>query len=274
MAQRLDFDRVSSMLDVGCGVGHWGRSLAQVLPAQTRFTGVDLEPEWVRSAAEKARRSGLGDRSEFKQGNATALPFPDNTFDLTTCQTVLIHLADPRAALREMMRVTRPGGIVLAVEPCNMASMAVFSSVTDAFPTEVIAAMLRFHLTCQRGKRALGLGFNSVGDLVPGMMAELGAKDIRVDMSDRATPMFPPYDRPHQRAEMAQFKDWHARQHWVWDRPLTLRCYVAGGGDEQAFEPLWQQAGRQMGAEVAAMEAGTYHCGNAHITYLVAGRKP
>ncbi len=273
MAERLEFVRVASVLDVGCGLGHWGRALAQVLPSDARITGVDREDEWVRGAAQKAGRAGLAARCEFLKGDAMALPFADETFDLVTCQTVLMHVSDARVAMREMMRVARRGGLVLAVEPCNMASMGIFSSVTDTFPTDVIAAMLRFHLMCQRGKRALGLGFNSIGDLVPGMMAELGAKDIRADMSDRATPMYPPYDKPFQRAELAQLKDWHARGHWVWDRTTTRQYYLAGGGDEHEFEGCWQQAGRQMGAEIAAMDAGTYHCGNASITYLVSGRK-
>ncbi|MFO0855904.1 MAG: methyltransferase domain-containing protein [Phycisphaerales bacterium] len=272
MAERLGLASVASMLDVGCGVGHWGRALAQVLPSNTRITGVDREEEWIRGAALRADRAGLGTRCEFVRGDAMALPFADGTFDMATCQTVLIHLPDPKLALREMMRVTKPGGIVLAVEPCNMASMGVFSSVTDSFPTDVLAAMLRFHLTCQRGKRAMGLGFNSLGDLVPGMMAQLGLKDIRVYMSDRASPMYPPYDLPHQKAELAQLKDWHSRGHWIWDRETTRQYYLAGGGSEDDFENLWQQAGRQMAAEIAAMDAGTYHCGNAPITYLVSGR--
>lgn len=273
MAQRLDLGGVSSVLDAGCGQGHWGRALAKVLPADARITGVDFEPEWVRAAAQRAEQAGLAARCEFVQGDAMALPFADDTFDLATCQTVLIHLPDPSAGLREMMRVIKPGGLVLAVEPSNMASAGVVSSVTDAFPTDVVAATIGFHLACQRGKRALGRGFNSLGDLLPGMMAALGARDIRVYMSDRATPMYPPYDQPHQRAELAQLKDWHAREHWVWDRATTRQYYLAGGGDEHAFESLWQQAGRQMQAEIAAMESGTYHCGNAHITYMVTGRK-
>lgn len=273
MATRLDFARTTRVLDVGCGVGHWGRALIPVLPAATRLVGIDREAEWVRGATARAVQAGLTARCEYIQGDAAALPFADNTFDMATCQTVLIHLADPRAALREMLRVVKPGGLMLAVEPCNMASMGIFSSVTDAYPTEIVAATLRFHLTLQRGKRALGEGFNSVGDLVPGMMAEVGACDIRVYMSDRATSMYPPYDKPEQRAEIAQLKDWHSRGHWVWDRATTLRYYLAGGGTKHDFEPLWQQAGRQMGEEVAAMHAGTYHCGNAHVTYLVAGTK-
>lgn len=273
MAARLDFEKISSVLDVGCGVGHWTFALAGVLPRATRFNGVDREEEWVRKATQRMNDAGLSDRCEFARGDAMSLPFADNSFDLTTCQTVLIHVGDPKGAIREMLRVTRPGGMVLAVEPCNMASMGVFSSVTDTFPTEVVAATHRFHLVCQRGKRALGLGFNSVGDLVPGMMAELGLRDLRVYMSDRATPMFPPYDRAHQRAEARQWKDWHSREHWVWDKATTRQYFLAGGGGPDEFETLWTQAGRQMELEIAAIEAGTYHCGNAHITYLVAGRK-
>ena len=273
MGERLGFAGVTSVLDVGCGVGHWTRALAPALPSNARFTGVDRESRWVKEYLARAERAGLGGRSTCVDGDAMALPFADGSFDMATCQTVLIHVPDARAAIVEMLRVVKPGGLVLAVEPSNMASMGVFSSVTDRYPTDVVAATLRFHLSLQRGKRALGLGFNSLGDLLPGLMSEVGARDVQVYMSDRSTPMFAPYDRAHQRAEMAQWKDWHAREHWVWDRATTLKYYLAGGGDERDFEGLWQQAGRQMGDEIEAMERGEFHCGNPHITYLVSGRK-
>ncbi len=274
MAKRLALGEVRRVLDVGCGVGHWSRSLAPVLSPEATVVGVDREPCWVKEAGEAAARLGLHPRFTYRQGDALALPFDDGVFDFVTCQTVLMHLPDAVAGLREMLRVVKPGGLVLAAEPSNMAQVAVFSSVTDTFPTAVVADMLRFHLTLQRGKRASGQGFSSVGDLLPGLFASLGFADIRVCMNDRASPMFPPYTRPAQRAEREQVRDWHRRGHWVWQRDETLRHFLAGGGDEAEFERLWQQAGRQMELELAAMDAGTYHCGGAGATYLVSGRKP
>jgi len=69
--------------------------------------------------------------------------------------------------------VTKPSGLVLAVKLCDIASIGFFSSMTYTFPIDVVAATLGFHLTLQRGKRALGKGFNSLGDLVPRLMADL-----------------------------------------------------------------------------------------------------
>jgi hypothetical protein len=92
-------------------------------------------------------------------------------------------------------------------------------------------------------------------------------------MSDRAVPMLPPYDQPHQVAERKQFRDWYAREFWMWEKAETKRYFTAGGGSDGEFERLWQLAGRQMAAEIAATDAGTFHCANPHITYLVAGRK-
>src|ERR1043165_4598562 len=182
MAKRLEFGRVASVLDVGCGVGHWGRVLAPVLPKSATLIGIDREERWVDEAAANAAKAGLASRFSYRQGDAQRLDFPDNTFDLVTCQTVLMHLPEPLTALREMLRVASPGGLILASEPNNLVSTATFSSLSESWSSDDIVERLRFDLTCQRGKKALGLGFNSLGDLVPGMLASLGAADVRVYM--------------------------------------------------------------------------------------------
>ena len=133
----VDFNgyRGQAVLEVGCGAGV---DLARFAKGGAVVTGVDLTESAIALARANFAQQGL--TADLRVANGEALPFADGTFDLATCQTVLIHLPDPSLALREMMRVVRPGGLVLAVEPCNMASMGVFSSVTDSFPTDLIAA--------------------------------------------------------------------------------------------------------------------------------------
>src|SRR5215813_1520039 len=120
MSKRLSLDCVQDVLDVGCGVGHWGQLLANVIPSSARIQGVDREPRWVEKAAERAAARGFADRFNYQVAVAEKLPFADASFDLVTCQTVLIHMPDPGAVVDEMVRVARPGGLILAAEPNNI----------------------------------------------------------------------------------------------------------------------------------------------------------
>jgi Methyltransferase domain len=95
------------------------------------------------------------------------LPFPEASFDLVTCQTVLIHMPDPGAAVDEMVRVARPGGLIVAAEPNNVARALMFDSISFYDPVDEILARARLQLICERGKAALGEGNNSIGDIVP-----------------------------------------------------------------------------------------------------------
>lgn len=272
MGQRLNFKDVGSVLDVGSGVGHWGRALAPHLPAHTTLIGIDREPKWIEESTARAGKAGLAN-FRYQLGDAQKLDFPDNSFDLVTCQTVLMHLPDPLQALREMFRVAKPGGLILASEPNNFASQATFNSLSPSWSTDDIIASLRFDLICQRGKQALGLGFNSLGDLVPGMLASLGATDIRVYMPDRALPLYPPYERHDQRVLITQLKDWARRGFYAWDEPETRKYFLAGGGTEAEFEPGWLLHKRYSEEVVAAIDAGTYHAAGAWLGVLTSGRR-
>lgn len=100
------------LLDVGCGPGTITADLAQrVAPGQV--TGLDAEPSMVTRAAGVARDRALTN-VDFEVGDVHALPFDDATFDVVHAHQVLQHVNDPIAALREMRRVCRPGGIVAA----------------------------------------------------------------------------------------------------------------------------------------------------------------
>lgn len=91
------------ILEVGCGTG----LVLQRLRSFARSAkGVDLSPGMLA----RARERGL----DVQEASATALPFPDATFDATCSFKVLAHVPEVETALREMLRVTRPGGTVIA----------------------------------------------------------------------------------------------------------------------------------------------------------------
>jgi SAM-dependent methyltransferase len=273
MARRWRLDAVRDVLDVGCGVGHWGMLLASVLPEDTRVTGVDREPAWVDEARARALALGLADRFSYQQGVAERLPFPDDAFDVTTCQTVLIHLADPAGAIAEMARVTRPGGLVAVAEPNNLTEALLLDSISNQAGVDDIVELIRFQLTCERGKVALGEGDNSLGDRVPGLFAAHGLADVEVFANDRATAVFPPYAAGAQRAVVDDARERVAQRFWIWSEPDTRRFFLAGGGSQPAFDAHLSRALAARDNVVRGMDDATYHGVVGGAFYLVAGRK-
>ena len=274
MARRWKLDAVRDVLDVGCGVGHWGVLLAAVLPEDARVTGVDREPAWVDEARARALARGLGDRFSYQQGVAERLPFPDDAFDLTTCQTVLIHAADPAAAIAEMLRVTRPGGLVAVAEPNNLTAALLLDSISNRAGVDDIVELVRFQLTCERGKVALGEGDNSLGDRVPGLFVAQGLVDVQVFANDRVTA-----DLPALRRGGA------ARRRRRCARPCraalldTGASPTPGGSSSPAAAPSatstpTSRARWPRGENIVrGMDDATYHGIVGGAFYLVSGRK-
>jgi len=274
MARRWGFAAVRDVLDVGCGVGHWGQLLASVLPASARLTGVDLEPKWVERAAARASARGLGERYTYRLGEAGRLPFADDSFDLVTCQTVLIHVQDPAAAIAEMRRVTRPGGLLAVAEPNNVAESLVMDSVSaEASVAEVLDA-IRFQLICERGKVALGEGDNSLGGRVPGLFVAAGLRDVAIYVNDKATAIFPPYSRREQVAFVEDVRDRAERRLWNWSEVETRRFFLAGGGSEAEFPEVFARGLAARQKVVDGVGDGSYHGVYGGGFYFVAGRKP
>jgi SAM-dependent methyltransferase len=104
------------ILDVGCGPGSLTADIAAHAPAST-VTGIDASADVVAVATAAHR-----DVADFAAGDVYALDFPDDHFDLVHAHQVLQHLDRPVAALKEMRRVTRPGGMV-AVRDADYAGM-------------------------------------------------------------------------------------------------------------------------------------------------------
>lgn len=277
MAKRWELGEARRVLDVGCGVGHWGRTLLPFLHPEATIDGVDMESAFVEKANAKARELGLGHRARYQVSAAERLPFEDGTFDVVTCQTVLIHVKDVPAALKEMKRVLRPGGLVAAAEPNNLAESVTFlrGSVRPAWAD--FLKLLDFQHTLEAGKIALGRGNSSVGDLLPGMFARAGLTDVLVYQSDKCPAMIPPYQTRDQAIDIRQFLTWIDAGLCLLQggtKEETEKLYHAGGGDPALFEGLWRLTLENQQRFKAAILAGEYDGGRAVTAYLVSGRKP
>jgi ubiquinone/menaquinone biosynthesis C-methylase UbiE len=96
------------VLDVAAGTGHVARALA---PLARQVVAVDLTRAMLEEGRAQAGRAGL-DNILFQEGDASALPYLDESFDLVVTRFSLHHFQDPEIPLAEMIRVCRPGGRV------------------------------------------------------------------------------------------------------------------------------------------------------------------
>jgi ubiquinone/menaquinone biosynthesis C-methylase UbiE len=104
-------DRV---LDLGCGLGHEVRRLGQLVGPEGRVLGIDANVALIAEA--RLRAADVALPIAYEVGDAHHLPLPDGSFDLCRTERVLRYLANPEAALREMARVLRPGGVAIAFD--------------------------------------------------------------------------------------------------------------------------------------------------------------
>jgi SAM-dependent methyltransferase len=110
-----------SVLEAGCGVGIVARDLARLVGPRGRVVALDLSQLIIT----EARKRHEGDLPvTYEVADVTAIPHADGSFDVVRCERVLQHLTDPDLALREMVRVARPGGRVCVLDP-DWATMAV-----------------------------------------------------------------------------------------------------------------------------------------------------
>ncbi len=203
---------VSAALDVGCGPGALTRVLVDRLGAAA-VLAVDPSEPFV--AAARAALPGV----DVRRGTGEALPFPDDAVDVALAQLVVHFMADPIAGLREMARVTRPGGTVAASvwdHAGGLGPLAVFTAgvhdldptapgesdlpgtrqghltelATAAGLTEVRATGLTVHLTCatfDEWWEPFTLGVGPAGDYVAGLDAE-SRERLRAHLADVVGP--------------------------------------------------------------------------------------
>jgi SAM-dependent methyltransferase len=132
-ARLVAFAQIKSgqrVLDVGCGTGVVALAAART---GARVTGLDLTPELIASA--RANASITGAEIDWHEGDVEALPFPDGAFDVVISQWGHMFAPRPEVAIREMLRVLKPGGtIAFATWPPELFTGRMFALVGRHMP--------------------------------------------------------------------------------------------------------------------------------------------
>lgn len=162
-----------NVADFGCGVGVVTRMLAEMVGPSGSVTGIDFSGPQLAEAAAWCDSRGVKNTS-FVKADACRTSLPRASFDLVYCRFLLLHLQDPKACLREMRAVLRPGGIILVEDGDLASATSVPPTALDAFAD----------LFC-RFAPTRGLNYSLATDLYH-MVRDAGFSDVSVDIHQPA----------------------------------------------------------------------------------------
>lgn len=161
--QMLGLEKGMRVLDVGCGLGDDVFAMSQMLGPEGACYGLDLSKDMIQKAKEKANEESIHN-AHFMEGNGEKLPFEDAIFDGCRADRVLQHVNNRGTVIAEMVRVLKPGGRLVSIDP-DWETM-VFDFPDKELTREVCRAI------CDRVKNGWA------GHQSPGLYADAGLQDV------------------------------------------------------------------------------------------------
>jgi ubiquinone/menaquinone biosynthesis C-methylase UbiE len=128
----------ASVLEAAPGPGYFCVELAKL--GRYSITGLDLSHSFVDMARRNAAAAGVA--VEFRQGNVSNLPFPDDSFDLVLCRAAFKNFSEPVRALQEMHRVLKPGGSALLIDLRRDAAPDAINRSVNAMGLGVVSRII------------------------------------------------------------------------------------------------------------------------------------
>lgn len=123
---KLSLTTGQQALDLCCGTGDWTIDLAKIVGTTGKVVGLDFSKNMLEIANKKIKQANADKQTTLLQGDAMALPFEDNTFDLITIGFGLRNVPDASQVLKEMKRVVKPGGMVACLETSQPENKLVY----------------------------------------------------------------------------------------------------------------------------------------------------
>ncbi len=226
-------------VDIGCGLGYLGWTFWRHYGSGSSYIGIDCSIKLLREAQEIQSEWSEGGNACFVNGSAYNIPLPDECADWTMCQTLLMHLEFPENAMSEMIRVTKPGGVIMCMEPDNISSsLSMVSNSVHSPSIEEKLAQFKILLIWAEGRKKLGRGDWGIGTRVPGMMADLGLINIDALYNDSPRFVHPPYETEVQKYSIEKMRENIKDKDEETKKLLRRRykeCFLAGGGSLSTF---------------------------------------
>jgi ubiquinone/menaquinone biosynthesis C-methylase UbiE len=158
------------VLDVACGTGFVARLAAQCVDVAGRVVGIDLNASMIEAARAASGRDVVS-IIDWRVGDAAALPFEDDLFDVVLCQQGVQFFSDRLGALRQMRRVLRPTGRL---------AFTVWSAIGDSPYVAALAEALAQHVSAEAGLMARApCALNDAEELY-GLVTSAGFQNVRV----------------------------------------------------------------------------------------------
>lgn len=209
------------IIELGCGTGLWGRLLAVGLRGRGSLLGIDLDASLVARARALARAEGLP-LARYRVGDAARTGLGSRSVDLATCHRLLCVVPEPERIVREMVRITRPRGAIVANEHHHGAD-----PFFDPDDPQLRALNERRNRAFVKGCRRVAVGDHEVGSRVVSLFIDAGLQDIRLE-GVLAPVSAHPFDARTSLGEARAYFEW-LRDALPHLDPFRARVYRAGG---------------------------------------------
>lgn len=179
--------------EFGCGYGRFASMLLPLVSSGSSYTGFDSAAALVGKGKEIFAKSPYA--TAFVRGDVHDAPLRGTCFDVTIAHLVLMHVPDPQRVLREMLRVTRPGGLLITCD-ANRNGHNALLHIEETNEQESVH--LELFQAVNRGIRhESGVDYN-IGMKTAVLMHRLGLENVQARTSDSVVLLFPPVDTPEK----------------------------------------------------------------------------